>query len=33
MPDASKKDIGKAFKTITAVLQSEEGVSLLHVPF
>lgn len=29
MPEATKKDIGKAFKAIVAVLQSEEGVSLL----
>lgn len=28
VPEASKKDIGKAFKAIVAVLQSEEGVSL-----
>lgn len=28
VPEATKKDIGKAFKAIVAVLQSEEGVSL-----
>ena len=28
MPEATKKDIGKAFKTIVAVLQAEDGVSL-----
>lgn len=28
VPEATKKDIGKAFKTIVAVLQSEDGVSL-----
>lgn len=28
MPEATKKDIGRAFKTIVAVLQAEDGVSL-----
>lgn len=28
MPEATKKDIGKAFKTIVAILQAEDGVSL-----
>ncbi len=27
VPDATKKDIGKAYKTIMACLQAEEGVS------
>ena len=30
VPEATKKDIGKAFKAIVAVLQAEEGVSLLQ---
>lgn len=28
VPEATKKDIGKAFKTIVAILQAEDGVSL-----
>ena len=38
VPEATKKDIGKAFKTIDAVVRAEEGVRLtvltvLHLPF